>query len=164
MDTVTPPKRSNAFLSAVLVAGLLLLLVTLDARRRAAVAQLEQLSVRLSQLTGTTTGRAQAQEVLEQVRKLYRLPTDVEPRVATIVDAEGLAKGNDFYKRAKNGDSLIITPTRAILFRSSTNMIVDVVPVQLTSPAEARAQLSAQRAAAGTQKPAAPAPEPKPEQ
>ncbi|MBT4119868.1 MAG: hypothetical protein HOE29_03035, partial [Candidatus Peribacter sp.] len=59
------------------------------------------------------------------------IPEDIEPTVATIVDVEILKEKNPFYAKAENGDHLIVTPTRAILYSSKTKKIIDVVPVQL---------------------------------
>lgn len=157
---------SSKLLGTVLVVALIVLLIVIDAKRRAAVKQLEQLSMRLEQLTGNPEkSKEEAQKVIEQVKKLYALPTDIEPTVATIVDAAALAQQNEFYKQAQNGDNLIITPTRAILYRASVNKIIDVVPVQLQPPAgqpqgqlQGNAQGGTQQGATATQ----PAPQPAP--
>jgi hypothetical protein len=73
-----------------------------------------------------------AKRIIERVKKHIVIPGDVDPTVATIVDVETLRARNAFYKNAKNGDHLIITPTRAILYAPDKDLIVDVVPVQLT--------------------------------
>ncbi|TSC58664.1 MAG: Uncharacterized protein Greene041619_374 [Candidatus Peregrinibacteria bacterium Greene0416_19] len=162
MDTMTPPAAggksgSSKLLGTVLVVALIVLLIVIDAKRRAAVAQLEQLSLRLEQLTGNPEkNKEEAKKVVDQLRQIYDLPTDVEPTVATIVDAAALAKQNDFYKQARNGDNLIITPQRAILFRASENRIIDVVPVQIQPPAgQPQGQVQG-----GTPPPGTPAPKP----
>ncbi len=48
-----------------------------------------------------------------------------------------MRKTNDFYKKAKNGDNLIITQERAILYDPERSVIIDVVPVTIdkTTPA-----------------------------
>lgn len=51
--------------------------------------------------------------------------------VATIVDIESLRAGNEFYAQADNGDHLVITRNRAILYDPDRNIIVDVVPVSI---------------------------------
>ena len=72
-----------------------------------------------------------------------RVPaTDVEPTVATIVNVEELRKNNAFYNKAENGDHLVVTTERAILYDPDEDIILDVIPVQLqpaepaTAPAE----------------------------
>ena len=67
------------------------------------------------------------------------IDTSIQPTVATIVDVNALRARNDFYKNAKNGDYLIVTPNRAILYDPNRDMIIDVVPVQLQTPAAAAA-------------------------
>ncbi|TSC60722.1 MAG: Uncharacterized protein Greene041662_95 [Candidatus Peregrinibacteria bacterium Greene0416_62] len=140
------------FLSIIFVIGLIALIFTLENRRQAAQNQLEQLTVRLEQLqTGNTSqNRDAAKKIVEQVRKHIQLSTDVEPTVATIVNVEELRKRNPFYNKAENGDHLVVTTDRAILYDSDNDLILDVIPVQLQPAAPA----------AGAQ--VAPAPAPKP--
>lgn len=100
----------------------------------------KQLSVKNEQLqTGNNPQNiAKAKEIIEKVRKHMEIPTDPEPTVATIVDVNALKSKNDFYKSAKNGDYLIVTTTRAILYNPDKDMIIDVVPVQLQPEAPAQ--------------------------
>lgn len=79
------------------------------------------------------SGEAVAREVLAKVGTHIVLPTtSPAPTVATIVNAEELKKDNPFYAPAKNGDHLVITRTRAILYDPAADKILDVVPVQIT--------------------------------
>jgi len=77
-------------------------------------------------------GKEEAKKVIEEVRKLMELPQDEEPTIATVADAEKL-KDQEFFKNSQNGDKVLVyTKTRkAILYRSSTNKIIDVAPVTL---------------------------------
>jgi hypothetical protein len=124
-------------LPIIFVIGLIILVFTLENRRQAAQKQLEQLTVRLEQLqTGNSSqNREAAQKVIEKVRKHIRLTTDVEPTVATIVNVEELRKRNPFYNKAENGDHLVVTTDRAVLYDPESDIILDVIPVQL-QPAE----------------------------
>lgn len=133
MDTPSSSRRPKTRPLALLaVVALVVLLVVIDMRRRSAEQQLQQLSVRLDQVNGSPTqNREAAQRIVNQVRKLYALPEGVEPTVATIVDVNTLRERNPFYNRAKNGDYLIVTTDRAILFDAKRNIILDVVPVQI---------------------------------
>jgi hypothetical protein len=137
MNTAAPARSNKArSLGFIAVVALVVLLLVIDMRRRAAESQLAQLSIRLEQLGGGDTGnqeqnREAARLIVEQVRKLYELPTDVEPTVATIVDVNQLRSRNTFYNKAKNGDYLIVTQDRALLFDAKANKIIDVVPVQI---------------------------------
>ncbi len=135
MDTSLPQTRSKnkmKLLIPVLIVVLVVLLLILDARRRSAEAQLEQLSMRLEQLEGNPEQNAEkAREVVDAVKVLMDLDTSVEPTVATIVDVARLRESNPFYAKAENGDFLVVTPTRAILYDPDSNKILDVVPVQI---------------------------------
>lgn len=116
----------------LLVIALVVLLVIVEGRRRSAEEQLKQLSVRLEQLQGNTQENQQkAQEIVQRVRRLMDIPADVEPTVAAIVDVTQLRARNPFYNKAENGDYLLVTPTRAILFDPDRDVILDVVPVQI---------------------------------
>lgn len=123
--------KTRALLPVLLVA-LVGLVVTLDTQRRQAQTELKNLTVRLEQLQGNLgANQEKAQQVVERVAELMDIDTSVEPTVATIVDVEKLREQNPFYDKAENGDYLIVTPTRAILYREEENIILDVVPVQI---------------------------------
>jgi hypothetical protein len=127
--------RTKLLLPILLVA-LVVLVVVIDARRRTAEDQLAQLSLRLEQLQGNTQqNQEKAREILVRVRKHIDLPMDTEPTVAMIVDVTKLRERNPFYNKAENGDYLIVTPSRAVLFDPEMDVIIDVVPVQIEQPA-----------------------------
>ncbi|MDA1209247.1 MAG: hypothetical protein O2904_04435 [bacterium] len=72
-----------------------------------------------------------ARQIVEEVRKLIVIQDDIDPTVATIIDIDTLKARNPFYEKAGNGDYLIVTPDRAILYSKKQNVILDVVPVQI---------------------------------
>ncbi len=117
----------------VLIVGLAVLAYVNYQKRIQLAAELKKLSVKVEQLqTGNSPQNvAAAKEIVDKVKKHFVIPGDVDPTVATIVDAETLKARNEFYKSAKNGDNLIVTPTRAILYDPVKDIILDVVPVQL---------------------------------
>lgn len=130
-------KRAT-FLTTVLVIILVALVVVLDTRRRQVETQLQELSVQMDQLAPERQQNEQlVKQIIAKVKRLIVLPSDVEPTVATIVDVETLRAQNSFYRSAENGDHLIVTSTRAILYDPDNDIILDVVPVQLkpASPA-----------------------------
>jgi hypothetical protein len=133
-------------LTVVLVVGLAVLAYVNYMKRVQLATELKKLSVQMEQLaTGNNPENvAQAQAIIEKVKKHINLPTDVEPTVATIVDVEALKSRNEFYANAKNGDHLIVTPTRAILYDADADVILDVVPVQLQAPEGAASSAAAQ--------------------
>ncbi len=124
-------------LTVILVVALAVLAYVNYMKRVQLATELKKLSVQMEQLqTGNNPENvAQAKAIVDKVRAHIDIPTDVEPTVATIVDVNTLKARNDFYKNAKNGDNLIVTPTRAILYDPDRDMILDVVPVQLQAPA-----------------------------
>lgn len=69
-------------------------------------------------------------ELLSRVGKLIVLPENEMPTLATILD-ENKVKEELFFKNAKNGDKLLayVKNKKAILYRPSTNKIVEVAPI-----------------------------------
>ena len=129
--------NSKKLLTLVLVLGLGVLAFVNYQKRVQLASELKKLSVQMEQLqTGNSPENvAQAKAIVEKVKKHMSIDSSIEPTVATIVDVNALKSRNEFYKNAKNGDYLIVTPTRAILYNPDTDMILDVVPVQLQAPA-----------------------------
>jgi hypothetical protein len=131
-----PRRRRGAFFNFLLVIaviGAVALFAWAEQKRRDAIRQLEQTTQELAQIRESTqrSGQEVAQEVLGKVRKHMDVPTDPEPTVATIIDVERLRESNEFYKKAENGDHLVITDTRAILYDPDKDLVIDVVPVRI---------------------------------
>ena len=76
----------------------------------------------------------EASKVIDKVRKLTDLPDEV-PTVATVTDVNSLS-GQPFFSKAQNGDKVLIFTgaKRAILYRPSTNKIIEIGPVNLPTP------------------------------
>ncbi|MBU0458079.1 hypothetical protein KJ652_06810 [Patescibacteria group bacterium] len=123
---------SKGALLIIILIGLIILVFTLNGQRQMTAEQLERVTIRLEQLQGggTQENQEKAKRITRKVRILMDLG-DVEPTVATIVDVTSLRKQNSFYNKAENGDFLIVTPERAILYNEEKNRIIDVVPVQI---------------------------------
>jgi hypothetical protein len=66
------------------------------------------------------------------VGKLMELPVDEVPTVAQVSDAEKL-KEQPFFAGAQNGDRVLIytNARKAILYRPTTNKIIDVAPINI---------------------------------
>jgi len=142
----------SSFLTILIVIALLGLVFVVDARRKAVQDQLQRLTVRLEQLQSGNAeqNKEAARRIVEKVRRHIAIPADIEPTVATVVDVEKLRERNAFYAKAENGDHLIVTPDRAILYDPDKDVILDVVPVQLKPLAgEAAAGAAAAPVAAG---------------
>lgn len=75
----------------------------------------------------------QTKAVVEKVGKLIALPTDETPSLATVQDKTRL-KDQPFFKNAVNGDKLLlyIKARKAILYRESSNKIIEVAPINIT--------------------------------
>ncbi len=76
----------------------------------------------------------QVEDVVTKVGKLIILPKDEKPdSVQTVSDIAKL-KGLDFFTNAQKGDKLIVytKSKKAILYRPSTNQLVNVAPVTVT--------------------------------
>lgn len=69
-------------------------------------------------------------EILDKVGKLIILPQDEEPTIATVTDPEKL-KDQPFFQKAQKDDKVLIYTKnkKAILYRPSSNQIVDVAPI-----------------------------------
>ncbi len=112
--------------------ALVILAVVLDTQRRKAQTELHNVTVLLEQLQGNdVANQEKANQVIKSVQEIMDIDVSVQPTVATIVDVEKLRKQNPFYDKAKNGDFLIVTTTRAILYDDEAEKILDVVPVQI---------------------------------
>jgi hypothetical protein len=81
----------------------------------------------------TEAAKEEQKQVLDKVAKLTELPSGESPTIATISDREKLA-GQPFFANAINGDKVIFYPTskRAIIYRPSTNKIIDMSQVNVT--------------------------------
>lgn len=73
-----------------------------------------------------------AKELVLRIGKLIELPKNETPTIATVSDKSKLA-GQQFFLRAENGDKVLIysSTKQAILFRPSTNKLIEVAPVSL---------------------------------
>ena len=132
-------KRTS--LVAVMLVALLALIGVLEVKRQTISAQLISITNVLEdyQSQGEEDNKELAESIIEEVRKLIDIPEGIEPTVATIIDIELLRNKNPFYNKASNGDHLIVTPDRAILYSSVRGIIIDVAPVQL-EPVEGAGQ------------------------
>jgi hypothetical protein len=76
----------------------------------------------------------QTPKIIEQVNKLFQLPTEEIPTVATVTDKEKL-KNQPFFTLAENGDNILIylQAKKAILYRPSINKIIDIAPVNTST-------------------------------
>jgi hypothetical protein len=79
-------------------------------------------------------------DTVSRVRKLMALPKE-DPSLATVTDKSQLAD-QPFFKNAQNGDRVLmyLKEQKAIIYRPSTNQIVDVGPINITSASDSAQQ------------------------
>ncbi|HRY60251.1 MAG TPA: hypothetical protein P5096_02645 [Patescibacteria group bacterium] len=77
-----------------------------------------------------TIAKEETDKLVASVGKLMALPTDETPSIATVTDKEKL-KDQPFFAKAENNDKVLIytKAKKAILYRPSTNKIVEVMPI-----------------------------------
>ena len=84
-----------------------------------------------------TTGTADSQQVsllIAKVRRLVIVPSTETPTIATVVHADKL-RSQSFFANSEDGDKVLVysKEKEAILYRPSTNQIVTIAPVNVTS-------------------------------
>lgn len=77
--------------------------------------------------------QSQIDQYIAAVGKLYALPADEKPDVATVKDKDALKKQYPFFDQAENNDVVIIYKNAklAILYRPSTKQLIKVGPVNV---------------------------------
>lgn len=152
--TTEPPRRKKIRKLYIIIAiGIVIigyLLYKAEKERSQVAEQLEKTTAELEELekskqAGEDAGAVEAaqrndqdlaREVLGKLRNHIIIPDFPKPTVATIMDVETLKRANSFYEPAEDGDHLIITERRAILYDSDRDIILDIVPVQAEREAE----------------------------
>lgn len=79
--------------------------------------------------------------VTNSIRRFMELPANEEPTLATITDINKL-NGQEFFKNAINGDKILIytKAAKAILYRPSTNKVIEFAPLVLTPQSDVTSQ------------------------
>lgn len=82
----------------------------------------------------TATANAERDALIAKIGVLTILPTNETPATADVVDTTKLSS-QPFFANAQNGDKVLIytKSKKAILYRPSTNKIVNIAPVNLGS-------------------------------
>lgn len=148
----TPSGGLGRILLTVLVIALSVLAYINYTKRVELANELQNLTVKMDQVQkgNPQQSAAAAKQTVDRVRRLFAIPKEIDPTVAQIVDVNALKAKNSFYADAKNGDYLVVTTTRAILYDPDKDMIIDVVPVQLQQAQPPASSVGALRSAASS--------------
>jgi hypothetical protein len=79
--------------------------------------------------------QGEVKAITDKLGMLIELPEGEEPSVATVLDKEKLMD-QAFFAKSENGDKVVIytKASKAILYRESTNKIIEVAPITITQP------------------------------
>jgi len=85
--------------------------------------------------------KGEDKKTIESISKYMELPQGEEPSIATILDITKL-KDQKFFENAQNGDKIIIynSARKAILWRPTTNKIIEVAPLVLGDQTQTTSQ------------------------
>lgn len=89
-----------------------------------------------AKLQPEAASKKQISSLVGKVSKLAVIPQDETPTIITVLNASKV-NNQTFYQDAKDGDKVLVfnQKKRAILYRPSTNQIVNIAPV-VVSPTE----------------------------
>jgi hypothetical protein len=83
------------------------------------------------------TAQNTKQEIVDRISKLYDAPNE-DPTLAQVENPEKLSKEQEFFRNAKAGDYIVVYPKAklGILYRESTNKIINIGPVSTQAPTD----------------------------
>lgn len=118
--------------SKLIITGLLLLSLALLIGLGVVYRQYVQ--VKNDPKTAQNAQQKQNDELIAKVGKLIALPKNEKPVIASVDDKTKL-KDQPFFKDAENGDKLLMyaQTKKAIIYRESTNQLINVGPIAITS-------------------------------
>lgn len=125
------PSKMNPFAAAVMVivllaAGGLLVKNTLAKQKVAS-------NDKVNTASPEASAESDVQQVVNRVAKHIKIKSGEVPTVATVQDADVLRQNNPaFYQYAKNGDRLLIWSDKAVLYSSSEDILLAVMPVTVS--------------------------------
>lgn len=73
--------------------------------------------------------KREAEKIIKKLGHHIVLPTDEEPVIATVTDAEKLKQRSKFYDLARDGYKVILYKDRAILYDLGRDIIVSIIAV-----------------------------------
>lgn len=98
-----------------------------------------KLQQRVDDLTTTQTQnpKDETAALVAEIGQHLELPADETPTLATIADSEKV-KSQEFFKNAQNGDKVLLygKSGKAILYRPSTNKVIEVATINATNSSQ----------------------------
>ncbi len=96
-------------------------------------AELDELKSELVTDPNTAVSKIQQEQnssILDEISKVYAIPEDETPTIATVQDVSKLAD-QTFFEGAQNGDILVVfsNSSQAVLYRPDTKQLVKVGPI-----------------------------------
>lgn len=90
---------------------------------------------------GQQVSEKEMQELIKQVGKIYELPKGETPEIATVTDVNRL-RNQPFFANAQVGDKVLvyINARKGVLYRPSTNQIINISPININNQATAQNQ------------------------
>lgn len=80
--------------------------------------------------THKTMEGAETARVLASLGKVLKIEAGQNPTVARIESPDQLKRSNPtFYADAQKGDYLVVFSSRAVIYRESTNQLINIVPI-----------------------------------
>lgn len=149
-------KNKSRVINLVLVVIIIMslaLFMWAEQNRRDTARRLEQTTTQLREIqeASQNSGEDVANEVLEKVSALIDIPMDPKPTVATITDIGRLKEANPFFESAENGDFLILTENRAVLYDPDRDIVLDVAPFVINKESPVPSDNSKSRTGTRTQ-------------
>lgn len=114
-----PKKRLFVIVLVIIFAGLLFSTVYFWQKYRAAMKN------------PNAAAQEEARAITEKIQKFMDLPEGETPDLAKVSNKEKL-ESQPFFQKAQNGDVVLIylKAKKAILYRPSTNRVIDMVPLR----------------------------------
>jgi len=80
------------------------------------------------------------QELLEKIKKHIVLPSEDEPLIVRINNAEDLKKNQAFFTNSKDNDILIVYQDKALIYRLDEDLLINVGPVYINDAPSSQVQ------------------------
>lgn len=112
-----------------LIIGILLIVIIGGGAYLLVIKPRQNAAVQGTSTDANAADTAKYNALIDKVKKIILVP-DENPTIATIANLDEVKKQNaTFYADAKEGDTVIIFSTKALIYRESEDKIINVAPV-----------------------------------